>query len=67
MDKAQILEQAKKRQQLIDEAVPQMLERSKTGQRDVTAIKKIDAIMKSSKSAVQKQKELQSLLKSLQS
>lgn len=66
MDSIKIFEQVKKRQQLLDEAIPQMLERSKTGQQDVETLRSIDKIMKSSKSPTQKRKQLESILKKLQ-
>lgn len=66
MDSIKIFEQVKKRQQLLDSAIPQMLERSKTGQQDVETLREIDKIMKSSKSPTQKRKQLESILKKLQ-
>lgn len=66
MDKGQIFEQVKKRQELLKGAIPQMLERSKTGANDVAVINKVDAIMRSNKPQAQKTKELEKLLKQLQ-
>jgi hypothetical protein len=67
MDKAQIFEQMQKRKDLLNGAIPQMLERSKTGKQDVSVIKRVDAIMKSSKSPAQKKQQLEQLLKQIQS
>lgn len=67
MDNAQILEEVKKRQKLIDDAKPVMLERSKTGEGDVAVVNKVDAIMRSNKPLAQKTRELELLLKQVHS
>ena len=67
MDNAKIFDQVKKRQQLIDDAKPVMLERSKTGESDVAVINKVDAIMRSNKPLTQKTRELELLLKQVHS
>jgi hypothetical protein len=67
MDKEQIFGQVKKRQQLLAGARSQMLDRSKTGESDVSIIDRVEAIMRSNKPQAQKQNALEKILKNLQS